>query len=328
MTSRKLVSSTHEGTVQITGHTSPHLRAIVSVRNQTLLRAHHAALKFGYLMFGITLALIAGILLSFADAGKKALTESFSVESIILFMFGFGFVVNIAFLATQQLPPLSWSEVWLPALLCGLLAVVGELLFLYGLKGADLSLAMPLLASLPIFSCILGYVLFSEVPSPLGSAGAAIIAIGAYLPLMKLPLRENFFSPIKRLFSDRACLFMMLSSLLVAILLVGQKYGMRHSSPVMFFTMTIVVDLIVFAALVVYLKKPILHRPLKPRSLLVLTSTGIAWVSVSRALTHHTTIPCRFMLALSCKFKRSSQSLLGLSYSGNSNTCRGFWRGS
>jgi drug/metabolite transporter (DMT)-like permease len=228
-------------------------------------------------MFGIILALIAGIILSFADAGKKALTESFSVESIILLMFGFGFVVNMAFLSTQQLPPIAWSEVWLPALLCGLLAVVGELLFLYGLKGADLSEAMPLLAFLPIFSCILGYVLFNEVPSPLGGAGAGVIAIGAYLLLMKLPLRQNCFLPVKRIFSDRSCLFMMLSSLIGAILLVGQKYGVRHSSPVTFFTMTIVVDLIVFAALIVYLRTPILRRPLTSRSLLLLTSTGIAW---------------------------------------------------
>jgi len=228
-------------------------------------------------MFGITLALVAGLLLSFADAGKKALTKTFSVEAIILLMFGFGFLFNIVFLSTQSLPPITWSSVWLPAVLCGLLAAIGELLFMYGLKGADLSIAMPLFAFLPIFSCLLGYVLFDEVPSALGGVGAGLIVIGAYLLLLKLPIRRNLHLPLKRLFSDRACLFMLLSAAIGAILFVGQRYGVRHSSPVTFFTMTIAIDLLVFLAVVIYQRSPLLHATLTPKLLLLLLSTGTAW---------------------------------------------------
>ncbi len=228
-------------------------------------------------MFGIVLALIAGIILSFADAGKKALTKSLSVEAIILAMFVFGFVMNIGFLSTQELPPIDWSSVWLPALLCGLLAAVGELLFLYGLRGTDLSIAMPLLTFVPVFSCIFAYLLFDEIPSAPGAVGAGLIVIGAYLLLTQLPLRENFLRPFKRLISDRACLFMLLSCLIGAVIFVGQRYGVKHSSPVAFFTMTMAVDIVVFSALILYQKAPLLLTKVTPRLLLLLTSTGIAW---------------------------------------------------
>jgi drug/metabolite transporter (DMT)-like permease len=228
-------------------------------------------------MFGITLALIAGILLSFADAGKKALTKSFSVETVILLMFGFGLVINLLFLSTQNLAPINWSAVWLPALLCGLLAALGELLFLYGLKGADLSIAMPLFACLPIFSCLLGYLLFGEVPSKVGGGGACLIVVGAYLLLLKRPIRENFHQPLKRLFSDKACQFIVLSSAIGAVLFVGQRFGVMHSSPVTFFTMTIAVDFIIFLGVVICQRATLVRPALTPRLLSLLTSTGIAW---------------------------------------------------
>jgi len=228
-------------------------------------------------MFGITLALIAGILLSFADAGKKALTKSFSVEAVILLTLGFGLVINPLFLSTQDLPSINWSSVWLPALICGLLGALGEILFLYGLKGADLSIAMPLFACLPIFSCLLGYLLFGEIPSKIGGSGACLIVIGAYLLLLKRPIRENFYLPLKRLRSDRACQFILLSSAIGAVLFVGQRFGVRHSSPVAFFTLVLAVEFIIFLGLMRYKKATAIRSKLTPRLISLLTGTGIAW---------------------------------------------------
>ena len=101
-------------------------------------------------MIGIALAAASGVLLSFADAGKKHLTKAFSPELLILLMLSFGIATNLAWLNFQGVPSIAWESVWLPALLCGALAAVGELLFLYGLRGADLSIAMPLMAFLPL----------------------------------------------------------------------------------------------------------------------------------------------------------------------------------
>ncbi len=46
-------------------------------------------------MLGIVMAAVGGLLFSFADAGKKALTTVFSPEAIILMTMSFGIVVNL-----------------------------------------------------------------------------------------------------------------------------------------------------------------------------------------------------------------------------------------
>ena len=228
-------------------------------------------------MFGIVLAASGGVLLSFADAGKKSLTKVFSPELLILLMFTFGIVVNFFYLSLQELPPIDWTAVWLPALVCGLLAAVGEMLFLYGLRGADLSIAMPLMASLPLFSSLLGYILFGEVPTMLGGFGALTIVLGAYLLNIKRPLRENAFLPITRIVSDKACMFILIAVFIGAIIFVGQRYGVRHSSPVTFFTMTLVVDWFVFLGLVVWNKSFRMSEEASLSLILTLCGTGLAW---------------------------------------------------
>lgn len=228
-------------------------------------------------MIGIALAAASGVLLSFADAGKKHLTTAFSPVMLILLMFSFGIVTNFVYLNFHGLTPITWESVWLPALLCGLLAAVGELLFLYGLRGADLSIAMPLMAFLPVFSSMLGYALFDEIPSLLGGLGAVTIVAGAYLLNVRLPLRENLLLPITHILTNKACLFILISAFIGAILFVGQRYGVRHSSPVTFFTMTLVVDWFVFLGLVAWSGQFRVKQALTGKLALTLCGTGIAW---------------------------------------------------
>jgi hypothetical protein len=66
-------------------------------------------------MFGIALAAISGVLLSFADAGKKSLTSAFSPEMIIFLMFSFGVATNLVYLMFQGSAPIAWESVWIPA---------------------------------------------------------------------------------------------------------------------------------------------------------------------------------------------------------------------
>lgn len=228
-------------------------------------------------MLGIALAAASGVLLSFADAGKKYLTMAFSPEMLILLMFSFGIVTNLVYLNLQELPAIDWGMVWLPALLCGLLAAVGELLFLYGLRGTDLSIAMPLMAFLPVFSSVLGYALFDEVPSLLGGLGAVTIVAGAYMLNVNLPLRENILLPITQILTNKACLFILIAAFIGAILFVGQRYGVRHSSPVAFFTLTLVVDWFVFAGLVAWSRQFRIRQEVTSNLVLTLFGTGFAW---------------------------------------------------
>jgi hypothetical protein len=88
-------------------------------------------------MFGVVLATAAGIMLSFADAGKKTLARILPPEVLLLLMQSFGIAVNLIYLTCYGFPAIAWSFVWLPVLLCGSLAAVGELL--YGTPGTRFS---------------------------------------------------------------------------------------------------------------------------------------------------------------------------------------------
>jgi drug/metabolite transporter (DMT)-like permease len=70
---------------------------------------------------------------------------------------------------------------------------------------------------------------------------------------------------------------MLLSCAVGAVIFVGQRYGVQHSSPVAFFTMTMGVDIAVFSALAFIRKSPLLLTAITPRLLAVLFSTGVAW---------------------------------------------------
>jgi hypothetical protein len=61
-------------------------------------------------MLGIVMAAVGGLLFSFADAGKKALTTVFYPEAIILMTMSFGIVVNLVYLSFVGFPKDSCYE--------------------------------------------------------------------------------------------------------------------------------------------------------------------------------------------------------------------------
>ena len=228
-------------------------------------------------MFGILLAAGGGALLAFADAGKKALTSFFSPEAVILITMTLGIIINLCFFLVTGFPEVVWSEVWMPALLLGALGAVGELLFLYGLRGTDLSVGIPLNAFLPIMAAGIEYATFGVSPSPLGSVGVVIIIIGAYVMSLKLPVRDNLFTPLRSIFSDKGCQLLLLSVLIGAIIFVGQKHGVKHSSPVAFFTLLLAVDWVIFATLVLVKGKRTTNTSLSRQTKMLALGTGSLW---------------------------------------------------
>lgn len=228
-------------------------------------------------MFGILLAAGGGALLAFADAGKKALTSFFSPEAVILITMTLGIMINLCFFLVTGFPDVVRSEVWMPALLLGALGAVGELLFLYGLRGTDLSVGIPLNAFLPIMAAGIEFAAFGVSPSPLGGLGVVIIIIGAYLMSIKLPVRENLLTPLRSILSDKGCQLLLLAVLIGAIIFVGQKHGVQHSSPVAFFTLLLAVDWVIFAALVLMKGTRNTNTPLSRHTTMLALGTGSLW---------------------------------------------------
>ena len=228
-------------------------------------------------MFGILLAAVGGALLAFADAGKKALTSFFSPEAIILITMTLAIVINLGFFVITGFPDIQWGEVWLPALLLGALGAVGELLFLYGLRGTDLSLAIPLNAFLPIMAAVIDYLVFRVSPNTLGSIGVGVIILGSYLLSIKLPIRGNLLTPLRSILSDKGCQLILLAILIGAIIFVGQKHGVKHSSPVAFFTLLLVVDWVIFAALVLIKGARVSGTEVSRQTKVLALGTGTLW---------------------------------------------------
>jgi drug/metabolite transporter (DMT)-like permease len=228
-------------------------------------------------MLGITMAAVGGLLFSFADAGKKALTTTFSPEAIILITMTFGIIVNLAYLSFVGFPEVDWAASLLPVLVLGILGAVGEALFMYGLRGTDLSLATPLLALTPVVAGVFDYLLFGHLPSSTGALGVVIIMLGAYLLSVKRPLRKNVLMPLIRLFTDRGCRYILLAVLIGGLLFVGQKIGFPHSSPVLFVTFTLVVNWIIFAVLAFRFGFIVRDTVFNARTAAVIFGTGLTW---------------------------------------------------
>lgn len=72
-------------------------------------------------------------------------------------------------------------EVWVNMIICALLAVAGNVLVVYALKSADLSVLGPINAYKSVIGLVLGIFLIGERPTSLGVVGTLLILAGSYV---------------------------------------------------------------------------------------------------------------------------------------------------
>jgi drug/metabolite transporter (DMT)-like permease len=226
-------------------------------------------------MIGIVIAALAGVILSFVDAGKKVLSTKFAPEVVILLMNTFGVICNLTYFAIVGFPSVDWEQILLPFLLCGALGIFGEIFILKALTLSDFSLTMPLFALIPVFGALFGFVLFSEVPSLGAGIGVILVVFGTYLLGMSQTPMQNWLSPLSSILRNSGCRYMIAFTLFCAAGCVGQRYGSRYSSPLFFFTLTLLLNWVVFFSLVL-LRKIKFISTVKENRILIF-STGIFW---------------------------------------------------
>lgn len=198
-------------------------------------------------MFGLALAFFGAIFLAVGDSGKKVMTKHFDLVLVVWIPVTIGIIGNLIFLYVVGFPPVNWAALWVPLTLCGIAAVVCEVLFVVGIKNLDFSLAMPLLGLFPMFGLLFGYVGFGEVPTSFAALGIVLVAIGLYrMGLTAQTDATHRNSPLRSLFRNRGSQVLMFSSFLGAGLFVFQRYGVVHSGPVLFFTLLLVFEWISF----------------------------------------------------------------------------------
>jgi drug/metabolite transporter (DMT)-like permease len=201
-------------------------------------------------MIGIILAVVASLLFTLSDLGKKALSHTLSPSGVIFSSMTCGLITNGAYLVFFQPTPLELGPAWLLLGFCALGAIAGELLFMHGIRQTDLSLAKPLSAVFPVFATIIAYLFFDEVPSVLGGLGVATIVLGAYLLGTKPPFKRNLMLPIYLLRRQRGCQMMLLAAFIGAAIMVAQKHAAPNTSGILFFTLMLCIDWIIFGFLV------------------------------------------------------------------------------
>ena len=119
-------------------------------------------------------------------------------------------VLPLLFLSPIQLG----REFWTNMLLCALLAVSGNVLLVYGLRAADISVLGPINAYKSVISLVLGVLLIGEVPTLMGVAGVLLILAGSYFVVgrevnragIQLRFAALFLSATEAIFLKKALL--------------------------------------------------------------------------------------------------------------------------
>lgn len=88
-------------------------------------------------------------------------------------------LVCLPFVFLPVSPALGWGF-WTNMITCAFLAVGGNVLLVYALKSADLSVLGPINAYKSIISLVLGIFLVGELPTPMGLAGVLLILAGSF----------------------------------------------------------------------------------------------------------------------------------------------------
>jgi len=172
---------------------------------------------------GLFFGLLSGAFWATSSAlTKKALKEGYEENFVLwvrfplatLFLLPLGLLyweMNLSFLLTTFL--------WLPA------EVVASLLFVKSLKFAPLSVAMPLLNFMPLFSALWGWFLLGERPTPVGWLGILLVVSGSFV----LSGGNPAF-----LLRKRGALYALLSSFLFGLNVVIGKVAVQVSNQFFF----------------------------------------------------------------------------------------------
>jgi drug/metabolite transporter (DMT)-like permease len=122
---------------------------------------------------------LSSVLWSLFDFSRKKLAGNLAPIPVVIWLMLLQTPIFLLFLINEQwtLPPSSY---WLPALASLLLNSLANVSFIFALRMAPLSLAVPMLSLGPVFSSIAGFVLLGESTSGRQICGIAVIVLSAF----------------------------------------------------------------------------------------------------------------------------------------------------
>ena len=239
-------------------------------------------------MLGIVLAILAALVLSVADAGKKRMSVIFDPFFVNWIPVLVCTVVNLTYLLISGPYQVDWLMVALSYPPCLALMLLCEIFFVKSISSGDFSLVMPLSAFNPALSAVLAWLVLMELPGELAIIGIVVIFIGSWM--MFFDLRSGgIFAPFKSILNQSASRTMLASGVCFAFLANFQRIGANYSSTTFFFTLIIIGELLVFSAILIRREvnpvMPIVNRPVLVLGTACLWSLGINLFYLSMNLT-------------------------------------------
>ena len=122
------------------------------------------------------------------------------------------------------------NKFWIALAITLPLEIFLAILYIKAIKITDLSLSIPFLSFGPIFTIITSFLILKEFPTIYGFIGIILITIGAYF-LNFEKIKINLFQPFKSIIKEKGSLFMLIVSLISAIVITIEKIGIISSSP-------------------------------------------------------------------------------------------------
>lgn len=181
------------------------------------------------------LALISAVFGGIRRSGEKRLLSSinhFAVGwAVQLFSLPISFVTMLVF--GSILNPLQLGfNFWLPLLVVVLVFYpVNTWLFYKALHSGELSKVLPVQSLMPVLSLVLAWCILGELPTLLASIGVFIICTGLYVLHMN---GKKLHNPLQPFLEDKSSLYMLGSTLAVALVAPLDKMAIEASNPLFF----------------------------------------------------------------------------------------------
>lgn len=177
-----------------------------------------------------------------SNVSQKQLTQR-SAHPVFIITVVFGALAAVCAvlwttLGTIEVPP----GVWTTMLIAAMLAVASNVLLVYALREADLSLLGPINAFKSVVSLVLGAFLIGERPTTAGVAGVLLIVAGSYFIIDK-PASQPVGNAFVRFFSERGIQLRFAALFLSATEAIVLKRAIVASSPLAVFVLWSVLGL-------------------------------------------------------------------------------------
>lgn len=166
-------------------------------------------------------------------AAMKKLPGSLTPDEMGLTPLIFGLPLCLLVLAVVR-PPLPPAGFWLDVALLLPVSVLNYILYCQAIRLSPLSLTLPYLALVPVFTMLTGRLALDEIPSPAGGAGVLLLAAGSYVMNLRERATHGVWGPLLAVFREPGPRRILVVAALYSVVAVLVKHAALLATPLGF----------------------------------------------------------------------------------------------